>query len=96
MLIKMPLTFWRVVLGISSGHRGWASPPVLKRLDGCRVFHHRVTVCRQPLILVRGHKQFHLHHASPVRQREELHRLAGNLVMRALLNGVAGFDSTPG
>jgi hypothetical protein len=62
------------------------SPPILKRFHRCGDFQHGIAHCRQPVILVGFREQFRLHHARPVCQREEFHRLAGNLVMRPLLD----------
>jgi hypothetical protein len=44
--------------------------------------------------LCRSARKFRVHNARPVRQREKLHRLAGNLVMRPLLHHQPARDPT--
>ena len=67
-------------------HSQGKSPPILKRLHRRGDFQHRIPHRRQPVILIRLREKLRFHHARPVGQREEFHRLAGNLVMRALFN----------
>jgi hypothetical protein len=53
-------------------------------LDRRRNFQHWIPHRRQPVIIVGLRERFRFHEARPVRQLQELHRFARDLVMRPL------------
>ena len=88
---SLPADWERILLAASppATHAKRKAPSVLERLDGRRDFQHRITHRRQCVVLVSLREQFRFHHAGPVCQCQELHRLAGDLMMRPL------FDDQP-
>jgi len=70
--------------------------PILKRFYLGLNFKHRVSNRCKTIAFVGLSKQFGFNDAGPIGQTEEFHRLAGNLVMGALLdNQPASRDRLP-
>ena len=61
-------------------------PTVLERFDPRLNLQDRITNRCQAVAPVRRREEFRFHNARPVGQREGFHRLAGDLVMRALFD----------
>ena len=74
-------------------HAQRKAPPVLERFDRRGDFQHRITHRRQAIAFVGLREQFRFQHARLVSEREEFHRLAGDLVMRPLFQRPHGVNT---
>ena len=65
------------------------SSSIFESFDPCLDFKNGITNGGQPVAFIGLREQLGFNHARPVGERQELHRLAGDLVVRALLHDQA-------
>jgi len=77
---------WPVTGFAGAEHAQGKAPAVLEGFDGGGDFQDRIAHGGQAVILVGLREQFRFHDAGLVGEGEKFHRLAGDLVMRALFD----------
>ena len=76
--------------GFSCAESAKTEPPsIFERLNPCLDFQNRITKGGQAVAFIGLCEQLGFHNARPVGERQKFHRLAGNLVVRALLHNQA-------